>query len=183
MEKTAQNPSGAPRRRRRRRGSGTGASQSAPAQSAAAREGGKAAQPAAKEKPSRPQPARKEGKEAAQPAQASRGRHRGGPQGEPAAPQPSGRRGRGNGGGNGQAAPAREQNHPPKTAPRAVRAPRRTAEEDPGLELITRRPPKQKFANFEEYLAAHGGMTVPLSGEDPAEEPAESQPAAAGAAE
>ncbi len=27
----------------------------------------------------------------------------------------------------------------------------------PGLELITRRPPKQKFANFEDYLAAHGG--------------------------
>ena len=42
-------------------------------------------------------------------------------------------------------------------------------EEDPGLELITRRPPKQKFSNFEEYLAAHGGMTVPLPGEpDPA---------------
>ena len=26
----------------------------------------------------------------------------------------------------------------------------------------SRRPPKQKFSNFEEYLAAHGGMTLPL---------------------
>uniref|UniRef100_UPI004029059F hypothetical protein n=1 Tax=Gemmiger formicilis TaxID=745368 RepID=UPI004029059F len=34
--------------------------------------------------------------------------------------------------------------------------------EQPGLDLISRRPPKQKFANFEDYLAAHGGMTVPL---------------------
>ena len=37
---------------------------------------------------------------------------------------------------------------------------------DPGLVLIARRPPKQKFANFEEYLAAHGGMTVPLPEEE-----------------
>lgn len=183
MEKTAQNPSGAPRRRRRRRGSGTGAAQSAPAPAAAAREGGKAAQPAAKEKPSRQQPARKEGKEAAQPAPAARGRHRGAPQAEPAAPQPAGRRGRGNSGNGGQAAPVREQNHAPKPAPRAARAPRRAAEEDPGLELITRRPPKQKFANFEEYLAAHGGMTVPVQGDDPAPETAAPQPSAAGAAE
>lgn len=183
MEKTAQNPSGAPRRRRRRRGSGTGASQSAPAQAAAAREGGKAAQPAAKEKTPRTQPARKEGKESTPPVPASRGRHRGTPQAEPAAQQPSGRRGRGNGGNGGQTAPAREQNHAPKPAPRTVRTPRRAAEEDPGLELITRRPPKQKFANFEEYLAAHGGMTVPVQGDDPAPEAAATQPAAAGTAE
>ena len=55
--------------------------------------------------------------------------------------------------------------------------PRKPVEEDPGLELITRRPPKQKFANFEEYLAAHGGMTVPLP-EEPAPV-AETAPAAA----
>lgn len=181
MEKTAQNPTGAPRRRRRRRGSGTGASQNA--QTAAARENGKAAQPAAKEKASRPQPPRKENKEAAQAAApAARGRHRGAQQAEPAAQaQPTGRR-RGNGGsGNtgGQPAPAREQNHSQKPSTRAARAQRRAAEEDPGLELITRRPPKQKFANFEEYLAAHGGMTVPLADDGPA--PAEQ--AAEGAAE
>lgn len=49
-------------------------------------------------------------------------------------------------------------------------------EEDVGLLLITRRPPKQKFANFEEYIAAHGGVTVPVEGEeaaDPAPAPEE----------
>ena len=30
-----------------------------------------------------------------------------------------------------------------------------------------RRPPKQKFANFEEYMAAHGGATAPIAGEGP----------------
>lgn len=72
------------------------------------------------------------------------------------------------------------KNPPAKAAqePRSHRAPeprRRAAavQEDPGLMLITRRPPKQKFANFEEYIAAHGGITAPIQGE---EEPA---PAAA----
>ena len=41
-------------------------------------------------------------------------------------------------------------------------------DDDPGLLLITRRPPKQKFANFEEYIAAHGGATAPIEGEEPA---------------
>ena len=50
----------------------------------------------------------------------------------------------------------------PRQLQRPSRPPRRTPEEEPGLELITRRPPKQKFSNFEEYLAAHGGMTLPL---------------------
>lgn len=61
----------------------------------------------------------------------------------------------------------------------------RTAEEEPGIALISRRPPKQKFANFEEYLAAHGGMTVPLPEEETVQqEPVpEAQPAATEAAE
>ena len=50
-------------------------------------------------------------------------------------------------------------------------------EDEPGLELITRRPPKQKFANFEDYLAAHGGMTVPLPPEK-TETPETATPAA-----
>lgn len=50
-------------------------------------------------------------------------------------------------------------------------------EDEPGLELITRRPPKQKFANFEDYLAAHGGMTVPLPAEK-TETPETAAPAA-----
>ena len=35
-------------------------------------------------------------------------------------------------------------------------------DEDPGLVLISRRPPQQKFTNFEEYMNAHGGATHPL---------------------
>ena len=34
--------------------------------------------------------------------------------------------------------------------------------EDPGLMLISRRPPQQKFTNFEEYMTAHGGATAPI---------------------
>ena len=35
-------------------------------------------------------------------------------------------------------------------------------DEDPGLMLISRRPPQQKFTNFEEYMSAHGGATAPI---------------------
>ena len=65
--------------------------------------------------------------------------------------------------------------------PRNARAPRSTAPEQPGLDLISRRPPKQKFANFEDYLAAHGGMTVPLPPEasDAADTPETVKPAEA----
>ena len=44
-----------------------------------------------------------------------------------------------------------------------------------GLLLITRRPPKQKFANFEEYIAAHGGVTVPVEGNPAPEAPADAE--------
>ena len=37
-----------------------------------------------------------------------------------------------------------------------------TRDEDPGLMLISRRPPQQKFTNFEEYMTAHGGATAPI---------------------
>ena len=35
-------------------------------------------------------------------------------------------------------------------------------DEDPGLVLISRRPPQQKFTSFEEYMDAHGGATAPI---------------------
>ena len=35
-------------------------------------------------------------------------------------------------------------------------------DEDPGLMLISRRPPQQKCTNFEEYMTAHGGATAPI---------------------
>ena len=70
----------------------------------------------------------------------------------------NGQRGRQNASRNAQPAPAR--------APRAEssRRGRATAarDEDPGLMLISRRPPQQKFTNFEEYMNAHGGATAPI---------------------
>jgi len=76
--------------------------------------------------------------------------------------------------------PLRDQPKAPRP-PRNVRTPRSTAPEQPGLDLISRRPPKQKFANFEDYLAAHGGMTVPLPPEasDAADTPETATPAEA----
>ena len=44
----------------------------------------------------------------------------------------------------------------------------RGKDEDPGLMLISRRPPQQKFTSFEEYMNAHGGATAPI--EDHSEE-------------
>ena len=60
-------------------------------------------------------------------------------------------------------------------APRAAKAePARCGrnaaarDEDPGLMLISRRPPQQKYTSFEEYMDAHGGATAPI--EDHSEE-------------
>ena len=39
-------------------------------------------------------------------------------------------------------------------------------EEDPGLLLISRKPPQQKFQSFEEYLASRGGASAPITGGD-----------------
>ncbi|MCI3216501.1 DEAD/DEAH box helicase [Faecalibacterium sp. BCRC 81149] len=48
-------------------------------------------------------------------------------------------------------------------APRSrVRNAAPARDEDPGLMLISRRPPQQKFTNFEEYMTAHGGATAPI---------------------
>ena len=69
-------------------------------------------------------------------------------------------------------------NPAPLGAGRAPRKPEQTntrsrsrntsKDEDPGLVLISRRPPQQKFSNFEEYMTAHGGATAPI--EDHSEE-------------
>lgn len=68
-----------------------------------------------------------------------------------------------------------EKAQPQSEQPRRTRAPQpeqpsRSArrsralqrEEDPGLVLISRRPPQQKFTSFEEYMNAHGGATAPI---------------------
>ena len=73
----------------------------------------------------------------------------------------------------------RNSNAAPLGAGRAPRKPEQTGtrsrgrsaaakDEDPGLVLISRRPPQQKFSNFEEYMTAHGGATAPI--EDHSEE-------------
>ena len=54
----------------------------------------------------------------------------------------------------------------PKTEP--ARRGRAVRDDDPGLVLISRRPPQQKFSSFEEYMDAHGGATAPI--EDHSEE-------------
>ena len=59
--------------------------------------------------------------------------------------------------------PRREKSQTPKAA--SVQHTRRAAaqnSEDPGLLLISRKPPVQKFASFEAYMEAHGGATAPI---------------------
>ena len=59
--------------------------------------------------------------------------------------------------------PRREKAQPTKAAP--VQHTHRAAaqnSEDPGLLLISRKPPVQKFASFEAYMEAHGGATAPI---------------------
>ena len=75
------------------------------------------------------------------------------------APQPP-RRGNSRSASAIPSAPLRDQPKAPR--PQRSRAQHSAVPNEPGLDLISRRPPKQKFANFEDYLAAHGGMTVPL---------------------
>lgn len=59
--------------------------------------------------------------------------------------------------------PRREKAQPPKAAP-AQHTRRAAAQnsDDPGLLLISRKPPVQKFASFEAYMEAHGGATAPI---------------------
>ena len=91
-----------------------------------------------------------------------------------AQPQP-GRRNGSTGGGQasaGQGAPRSSARAPRndraenRSRGRAASAPLKN--EDPGLVLISRRPPQQKFTSFEEYMNAHGGATAPI--EDHSEE-------------
>ena len=65
------------------------------------------------------------------------------------------------------ARPAREAGD--RTARRGekpAKAPARTPDEDPGLLLISRKPPAQKFASFEEYMKSRGGPGAPIEGEE-----------------
>ena len=91
-----------------------------------------------------------------------------------AQPQPGRRNGSTSGGqaSAGQGAPRSSARAPRndraenRSRGRAASAPLKN--EDPGLVLISRRPPQQKFTSFEEYMNAHGGATAPI--EDHSEE-------------
>ena len=188
MEKPAQTSTGAPHRRRRRRPSGSGAPQ--------------AQQPAREGKPA-PQNAPRQNNEPREPREGAprSSRPRRG-NGRPAQPQQAGqaqrqpaqtprenrapaqqlaRRGNGHPAAAVPSQPLRDQPKAPRPS-RNNRAQRRIVDDEPGLELIARRPPKQKFANFDDYLTAHGGMTMPLP-DEPADTPEAEAPAPAGAAE
>ncbi|HIZ31808.1 MAG TPA: DEAD/DEAH box helicase [Candidatus Fournierella merdipullorum] len=70
-----------------------------------------------------------------------------------------------------QAAPARPAREPaehsaPRRSEKPAKAPARTADEDPGLLLISRKPPAQKFASFEEYMKSRGGPGAPIVGDE-----------------
>ena len=56
--------------------------------------------------------------------------------------------------------PPRKERGFPRAGPRQQCRP--GPDEDPGLVLISRRPPQQKFTSFEEYMTAHGGATAPI---------------------
>ena len=65
------------------------------------------------------------------------------------------------------ARPARETGeHNARRSEKPAKAPARTADEDPGLLLISRKPPAQKFASFEEYMKSRGGPGAPIEGEE-----------------
>jgi len=86
---------------------------------------------------------------------------------QPAAQSQSAEQGRGaNNGQRGRQNTSRNAQPAPARAPRAESSRRGRAaaarDEDPGLMLISRRPPQQKFTNFEEYMNAHGGATAPI---------------------
>ena len=92
-----------------------------------------------------------------------------GSQNEPRNAQPgsqpqANRRGSAFSAGQGTGRPARAPKAEPSRRGRVAAA----KDEDPGLVLISRRPPQQKFTNFEEYMSAHGGATAPI--EDHSEE-------------
>lgn len=81
------------------------------------------------------------------------------------APQSGGSRsGRGGQAGAGQGAGRNSRAPRPEAPARAGRGGRSqpARDEDPGLLLISRRPPQQKFSSFEEYMTAHGGATAPI---------------------
>ena len=157
-EKPAQGLSASATRGRRRRRAAASAAAAAAAQNGQAPQGGQNSQPRAEagqkqnngQKPGAPkqnsqkqggQNGQNRGERAAAPAR--------GPKQAPAA------------------RPVRETGeHNARRSEKPAKAPARTADEDPGLLLISRKPPAQKFASFEEYMKSRGGPGAPIEGEE-----------------
>ena len=154
-EKPAQGLSASAKRRRRRRRAAASAAAAATAQNGQAPQGGQNSQPRAEagqkqnngQKPGAPrqnsqkQGSQNRGERAAAPAR--------GPKQAFAA------------------RPAREAgDRNARRGEKPAKAPARTADEDPGLLLISRKPPAQKFASFEEYMKSRGGPGAPIEGEE-----------------
>ena len=157
-EKPARGLSASATRRRRRRRAAASAAAAATAQNGQAPQGGQNSQPRA---------------EAGQ--KQNNGQKPGAPR------QNSQKQGGQNGQNRGEraAAPARGPKQAPAARPareagdrnarrgeKPAKAPARTADEDPGLLLISRKPPAQKFASFEEYMKSRGGPGAPIEGEE-----------------
>ena len=157
-EKPAQGLSASAKRRRRRRRAAASVAAAAAAQNGQAPQGGQNSQPRA---------------EAGQ--KQNNGQKPGAPR------QNSQKQGGQNGQNRGEraAAPARGPKQAPAARPareagdrnarrgeKPAKAPARTADEDPGLLLISRKPPAQKFASFEEYMKSRGGPGAPIEGEE-----------------
>ena len=109
------------------------------------------------EKQSKPQngrqPAKKQAEKPAQPSKAKAEKPEKQPKAQPARKA-------------AEAARSERQAKPQRPAPLPRAKTARQQDEDPGLLLITRRPPAQKFASFEEYIQSHGGVTAPIIGDE-----------------
>lgn len=143
----------AKRRRRRRRAAGKAAEAAAQENAKREERGEQAERPERNERPAEKaekQPA-KQASSSREKAQSGRGQQR-----SAARPEHS-RQTQRTSGRSQQQKSARAEKQPRQAAP--------AKDEDPGLLLISRKPPAQKFASFEEYMKSHGGFSEPIEGE------------------
>ena len=143
----------AKRRRRRRRAAGKAAEAAAQENAKREERGERPERPERNERPAEKaekQPA-KQASSSREKAQSGRGQQRSAarPEHSRQTPRTSGR--------SQQQKSARAEKQPRQAAP--------AKDEDPGLLLISRKPPAQKFASFEEYMKSHGGFSEPIEGE------------------
>ena len=143
----------AKRRRRRRRAAGKAAEAAAQENAKREERGERAERPERNERPAEKaekQPA-KQASSSREKAQSGRGQQRS------AARPEHNRQTQRTSGRSQQQKSARTEKQPRQAAP--------AKDEDPGLLLISRKPPAQKFASFEEYMKSHGGFSEPIEGE------------------